>query len=162
MKFYSDLTKKIYDTAEELEAAEAELKKAEEEKANKTAVRKKDASKVEDAFKLRNQARRNYNKQIVKLRKEYGEALAKIKEEFNKGVDEANKIKNEAEEAYDAAFKEFTGKYKDYHLTLRDGDNVVTISSEKNTLPEIFGLKEIDFTKEFNTIFDNLLNLWKF
>lgn len=154
MKFYSDLTKKIYKTAEELEAAEAELKKAEEEKTNKAAARKKDASKVEDAFKLRNQARRDYNKQIVKLRKEYGEALAKIKEEFNKGVDEANKIKNEAEEVYDAALKEFTGKYPEgFHLTLKANGAEENIEFQAKEFFDPF-----DTEKNILTILDKFLN----
>jgi len=51
MKFYSELTKKIYDSAEELDKAEKQVAAAEKAKQKKEAERKARAKEVQDAFK---------------------------------------------------------------------------------------------------------------
>ena len=52
MKYYSELTKKVYDTEEQLVEAEHKLALANEEKDKKAAQKKEDAKKVTDAFKV--------------------------------------------------------------------------------------------------------------
>ena len=72
MKYYSDKTKKIYDTVEQLQAAEkkyddahaAEIKKAEE--------RKRRADEIAAARKDLQNAQKKYNELVNKFIKDYG------------------------------------------------------------------------------------------
>lgn len=76
MRFYSDITKKIYDTEKELTDAEVEVqtaelaKKAAEEKKN--AERKARAAAVDAAYKALVDARKSYNKLLTDFCKDYG------------------------------------------------------------------------------------------
>lgn len=131
MKFYSEVTKKLYETEEELNKAENAVKEAEAKKAEAAKNKKEEAKVVEDAFKARNAARIEYNTKVVAARKAYNETLAAAKKAFNEAVADATKVKDTAEEAYNTALKEFTAKHPEgYHMTLKDGDNVMTISSQ--------------------------------
>ena len=154
MKYYSELTKKIYDTEKELIAAEKAIKEAEAKKAEAAKNKKADAAKVEDAFKVRNAARRAYNEAIVQLKKDYNTALAEAKKAFEDAVAEAVKVKDIAEDSYNKALKEFTDKHPEgYHVTLKDGDNVVTLSNSSDKVSDgIF--------KEYNNLLDSLLKFW--
>jgi seryl-tRNA synthetase len=154
MKYYSDITKKLYETEADLKAAEKAVKEAEEQKAEAAKAKKEDASKVEDAFKARNAARREYNTKLVEARKIYNDAIIAAKRAFNETLTTATDAKDKAEEAYNTALKEFTAKYESYHMTLKDGDNVVTISNASDKNFETMG-------KEFNSFLDSLLNIWK-
>ena len=69
MKFYSEQTKKFYDS--EKECAEAEEKYL-TEKTNKAAARKADAEKVEKAFSELKAARENFNTALSDFCKKYG------------------------------------------------------------------------------------------
>lgn len=131
MKFYSEVTKKIYNTEDELTTAEKAVADAEAKKAEAAKAKKADATVVEDAFKARNAARREYNTKVVAARKAYNETVAAAKKAFNEAVADATKVKDTAEEAYNTALKTFTEKHPEgYHMTLRDGDNVMTISGQ--------------------------------
>ena len=154
MKFYSEKLKKLFDTEKELVAAEKVVD--EENQKNKLASeqKKEEASKVEDAFKARNAARREYNTKLVEARKIYNDAIIAAKRTFNETLTSATEAKDKAEEAYNVALKEFTAKYESYHMTLKDGDNVVTISNASDKNFETMG-------KEFNSFLDSLLNIWK-
>ena len=138
------LQKKQKRDLEATKAKNAELAKA----------KKQEASKVEDAFKARNAARREYNTKLVEARKIYNDAIIAAKKAFNETLTSATDAKDKAEEAYNTALKEFTAKYESYHMTLKDGDNVVTISNASDKNFETMG-------KEFNSFLDSLLNIWK-
>lgn len=55
MKYYSEKTKKLYDTTEEVVNAEKELEAAEQKKQELVAKRKERAKEVEDAFAAANE-----------------------------------------------------------------------------------------------------------
>ena len=61
MKYYSELTKKVYDTEEQLVEAEHKLALVNEEKDKKAAQKKEDAKKVTDAFKNAQDMYENYH-----------------------------------------------------------------------------------------------------
>ena len=76
MKIYSEELKKLFDTVEECEKAEAAHRKAEEEKKaaeqKKAENRKARAKEVEDALKAAAEARANYEKLLAAFCKDYG------------------------------------------------------------------------------------------
>lgn len=154
MKFYSEKLKKLFDTEKDLVAAEKVVDEENEKKKLASEQKKEEASKVEDAFKARNAARREYNTKLVEARKIYNDAIITAKKTFNETLTSATEAKDKAEEAYNVALKEFTAKYESYHMTLKDGDNVVTISNASDKNFETMG-------KEFNSFLDSLLNIWK-
>ena len=80
VKFYSDVTKKVYDN-------EDECKKAEEALTNRTAARKEDAEKVEVAHKQYVEARKIYENTLSEFCKKYGAYHKTITE---KDLDELN------------------------------------------------------------------------
>lgn len=65
MKYYSEVTKNMYDSVDELENAEKAL-------SNKTAERKKDAAEVESAYNALIDARKNYNRVLEKFCEKHG------------------------------------------------------------------------------------------
>jgi regulator of protease activity HflC (stomatin/prohibitin superfamily) len=154
MKYYSEKLKKLFDTESELTVAEKVVDEENEKKKLASEQKKEEASKVEDAFKARNAARREYNTKLVEARKIYNDAIIAAKRAFNETLTTATDAKDKAEEAYNTALKEFTAKYESYHMTLKDGDNVVTISNASDKNFETMG-------KEFNSFLDSLLNIWK-
>lgn len=154
MKFYSEKLKKLFDTEKELVAAEKVVDEENQKKKLASEQKKEEANKVEDAFKARNAARREYNTKLVEARKIYNDAIIAAKKAFNETLTTATDAKDKAEEAYNTALKEFTAKYESYHMTLKDGDNVVTISNASDKNFETMG-------KEFNSFLDSLLNIWK-
>lgn len=154
MKFYSEKLNKLFETEKELIAAEKELADKEAKKAEAAKEKKAEALKVEEAFKARNAARRTYNDRIVEAKKVYNTILEEAKKAFNDAVTAATKEKDAAEKIYDAALKEFTTKHPEgYHMTLKDGDNVVTISSQGEAISNI--------AKEYNQLLDLIFGLWK-
>lgn len=151
MKFYSEVTKKLYESEEELNAAEKAVADENAKKAEATKAKKADALKVEEAFKANNTAKREYNAKVLAARKMYNESVTAAKKAFDEAVTDANEAKDIAEKHYDKMLKEFTDKHPEgYHLTLKDGDNVVTISSNTNVLND-------SFNKEYNNLIDYML-----
>lgn len=65
MKYYSDLTKKLYDTEKDLQKAEIELTKSKADRAEK-------AKEVTEAIKAANEATKKANKMLSDFVKEYG------------------------------------------------------------------------------------------
>ena len=153
MKYYSDVTKKLYNTEDELKAAEKVVTAELAKKELATKEKKADAKVVEDAFKARNAARRDYNTKVVEARKAYNTALVEAKKAFDAAVTEATTAKDKAEEAYNVALKEFTNKHESYHMTLKDGDNVMTISNASDKTYE-------NISREYNNLIDTILNIW--
>ena len=68
MKYYSELTKQLYETEKEAIAAEKKLEAEKAEAAKKASAKKAEANKVEEAFKARNAARREYNSKVMEAK----------------------------------------------------------------------------------------------
>lgn len=127
--YYSKILNKPFDSLDELKAAEDEFNKAEEEKKAKSLAKKEDAQKVEEAFKNLNSVKQSYNEERAKILSEYYEALKSAKEEYNNKLDAISQKVDEAEKVYDNALKEFNDAHPEgFHITLKDGDNVVSMS----------------------------------
>ena len=65
MKYYSDVTKKLYESVEDLKKAEAEL-------TDKATARKRDADKVEKAYNAYIEARKEYEKVLMDFCNKHG------------------------------------------------------------------------------------------
>ena len=153
MKFYSEVTKKLYDSEKELAAAEKAVADAEIKKAEAAKAKKADAAKVEEAFKANNAAKREYNTKVIAARKMYNESIAAAKKAFDAAVTDAATTLNTAEEVYDKVLKDFIAKHPEgYHLTLKDGDNVATYSSNVENVNNLF--------KDYNNLLDTILKIW--
>lgn len=72
MKYYSELTKKVYDSPKEVEAAEAEIKAAEERKAKLQEKRADRAKEIEAAYKDIINAQKKYSDLVDAFVKDYG------------------------------------------------------------------------------------------
>ena len=158
MKYYSDTLDKLFETEKELEDAE---KADAEEKAKKEEAKlavKKESSEVEDAFKARNVARKAYNEKLVEARKTYNAAFREAKDEFEADLKESTEALEKAEADYDTKLKAFQKAHPEgYRLSLKDGDNVVTYTSN----PIEYQIKDI--SKEFDDmldLFSDLLRRW--
>lgn len=144
MRYYSEKLDRLFDNEKDLINEENAAEKAAAEKTKKAEAKKAEAKVVEDAFKARNAARTEYNKNVAEAKKIYTESLQALRTTFDETVTAENKKLDAAEKAYDTALKEFTDKHGSYHMTLRDGDNVLTLHSDN---------KAFDFTNAFK-IFD--------
>lgn len=146
--FYSKILSKPFDTLEELQKAEEDYRKEQEEKEAKIVAKKNDASKVEEAFKTLNAAKRTSNEKIREAKAEFQKIYSEAKSKYTEIVNAANAEIEDAEADYSAALREFTDKHPEgYHVTLKDGDNVTTISRSAS-----FDLLK-DFDELFNFIF---------
>ena len=153
MKFYSEVTKKLYETEEDLKIAEKAVADEKAKKEEAALAKKTDAKKVEDAFKVRNDAKREYNTKVIAARKMYNDTIANAKKAFDDAVTDAATTLNTAEEVYDKVLKDFIAKHPEgYHLTLKDGDNVVTYSSAVDNANTII--------KDYNDLLDYILKIW--
>ena len=158
MKEWADTLDKRGETEKELEDAE---KADAEEKAKKEEAKlvvKKESSEVEDAFKARNAARKAYNEKLVEARKTYNAVLRKAKDEFEASLKESTEALEKAEADYDNKLKAFQKAHPEgYRLSLKDGDNVVTYTSN----PIEYQVKDI--SKEFDDmldLFSDFLRRW--
>lgn len=156
MKYYSELTKQLYETEKEAIAAEKKLEAEKAEAAKKASAKKAEANKVEEAFKARNVARREYNTKVMDARKAYNTALVEAKKAFDAAINDATAAKDKAEEVYNSALKEFTDKHPEgYHMTLKDGDNVITLSRSSD--------KQLEkVSKEYNDFIDTFVKFFNF
>lgn len=134
--FYSKPLKQVFDTLEELKTAEAKHFGELKAKEDKAAQKKADAKKVEEAFKALNAARKAFKDDMAQLTKEYSDELTRIKNAFEHGKKDIHGSLAAAEDAYNTALKEFTSKYDQYHVTLKDGDFETTISGSRNVQPK--------------------------
>lgn len=156
--YYSKLLNKPFDSVGELREAEAAYHAAQKAKEDKAAQKKADAQKVEDAFKAMNAARREYKEKLTQLTKEYSEELTNLKKAFELGKKDIHDAMAAAEDAYNAALKEFTSKYDQYHVTLKDGDFETTISGSRSKVqetkkPEIKDPSQINLMNIFDLFF---------
>ena len=152
MKYYSEKLDKIFDTQEALTEAEEKHEAEQAKKAEAKALVAKESAEVNDAFKARNAARKAYNESLINARKAYSEALQKARDEFEASLDESTKALKEAEEDYDTKLKAFQKAHPEgYHLTLKDGDNVVTYTGH---------LTDDRYNKSLARDFDEINNLF--
>lgn len=141
--YYSKLLKEPFDTLEELQEAEEAYYAKQKAKEDAAAQKKADALKVGEAFKALNAARKEYKEDLTQLTKEYAESLDNLKKAFELGKKDIHNKLAEAEEAFQAAHKEFADKYPEgYHLTLKDGDFETTI--EKQPSEDVAPKKAVD------------------
>lgn len=149
--FYSKVLNKPFDTVEELTIAEDAYFAEQKAKEDKTTQKKVDAQKVEDAFKALNAARKTYKEDLSTLTQEYCDSLTDLKKAFELGKKDISSKLATAEEEYSAALKEFTDKYNQYHLSLRDGDFETTISGS-TTQSET--KEDVDLLNLFDLLFN--------
>ena len=157
MKYFSEILNKNFDTEEDSVKDEKEHAEAEAKKAEAKALVKKESEEVEKAFKVRNEARRAYNVKLVEARKAYNKALVEARDEFEKSLKENSEALDVAEKDYDTKLCEFQKAHPEgYHITLKDGDNVITLTSNNQvSFPDI--------NKQFDDILDlfsNVLKRW--
>lgn len=132
--FYSKVLQKPFDTLVELAEAEAKFFEAENAKRKASEAKKADANRVEDAFKKLNAAKRAYNEDVLTAKKTYLAEVGAAKEKLNARLVACEDALFDANKKYDEALKEFTKAHPEgYHVTLRDDDNVVTISSKSDS-----------------------------
>ena len=163
MKFYSETLDKMFDSAEALQEAETQAAKKEAAKKKASEEKKAEAKKVEDAFKNLNAAKRTYNTNVLELKKQFNQELTDFREklsEINKKHEDAMaaeaQLRDKAEAEYKAALDEFIAKHPEgYHMTLKDGDHVLTISSSsteaKDLVDQLFNPKS--FWDEWMKVF---------
>ena len=128
--FYSKKLQKPFDTLDELIAAEEEVALAEAKKAETATQKKADASKVEEAFKEMNAAKKAFNTTVDEASKIYAEEMKAAKDKYVTTVDQAEVAYLEAEKKYKENLKAFSDKYGNFHMTLKDGDVVTSISQQ--------------------------------
>ena len=150
MRFYSDELQKVFDTEEELKAAEAEAKQAAEKKALQAKEKKDEAAKIEELFAAKNTARKKFSEELVALRNEYNKAVREARAEFDSKVAEITKARDEAEAKFNQAVSDFVKKHPEgYHMTLKDGNNVTSFSGTGyNDLLNLYKER----TKEFDDL----------
>lgn len=128
--YYSKILKEPFDTKEALKEAEEAYFEKQKAKEAAAAQKKADAQKVEDAFKALNAARKEYKEKLTQLTTEYAESLDNLKKAYELGKKDITNKLAEAEADFSAAHKEFTDKYENYHMTLKDGDFETTFSKQ--------------------------------
>ena len=127
--YFSKLLNKPFDTVDDLIAAEKAEIEARNEKLKKSEDKKADAKKVEDAFKAANAAKKVYEGEVLEAEKACAKIIADARAAYAQAVAASRKKVEVAEKAYSEAVKEFTAKHPEgYHMTLRDGDTVTSIS----------------------------------
>ena len=150
MKYYSEKLDKVFDTEAELTTAEEADAKAKAEKEEAKALVKKESEEVQEAFKARNAARRDYNEKLVASRKAYNEVLKKAKEEFESSLKESTEALNSAETEYDEKLRAFQKAHPEgYRICLKDGDNVVTLTSNP-----------IEYSRSLSADLDDMLSMF--
>lgn len=72
MKYFSEKTKKIYNSVSDLEKAETKFLKKQEEEEKKKNLRATRAKEVETAMREASEAREKANKLLIEFNKDYG------------------------------------------------------------------------------------------
>ena len=158
--FYSKPLKQVFDSLDELRAAEAKHFAELKAKEDKAAFKKADAKKVEDAFKALNLARKNYKEDLTQLTQEYSESLANTKKAFEVGKADIQSKLAAAEDAYAKELKKFIAAHPEgYHVTLRDGDFETTISGSQSVANKKDVKNNEKLEKKENTDLLNLFDL---
>ena len=149
--FYSKKLQKPFDTLEELLKAEEVAELEARKKAEVAAAKKADATKVEEAFKKVNEAKKIMNETIDTASKTYAEEMKSAKDKYIATVDQAEQAYILAEKEYKERLSEFSKAHGNFHMTLKDGDNVITLHSDN---------KSLDFSNAFK-MFDLMDSIFK-
>jgi hypothetical protein len=139
--FYSKKLQKPFDTLEELLKAEEAAELEARAKAEAAAAKKADANKVEEAFKKVNEAKKIMNETIDVASKTYAEEMKAAKDKYIATVDQAEIAYLTAEKEYKEKLSEFSKAHGNFHMTLKDGDVVSTVSRQQSS--------EVDPATEF-------------
>lgn len=130
-KVYSMKLDTLFDSVEELTAAEEKAREAEETKKSLSEQRKTDAEKVKEAYLACKASKKAYNKNLIELRKEYNDVVQQAKSRYNKDVEALAATVNKATEDYNNLLAEFNKKYPGgFHLTLKETDDGVEVKVE--------------------------------
>lgn len=152
--YYSKVLNKPFDTLEELCKEEQEFLAVEEAKKQAAEQRKSDAANVEKAFKELNVAKRTYNEITAKAYSDYLEKAKALEEEYNTTLKNANNELADKQDLYNKTLKAFINAHPEgYHLTLKDGDNVVTYNAGQVNKAADQEQAIIDVMKLFRNIF---------
>ena len=157
--YYSKVLKEPFNSIDELMEAEEAYYAKLKAKEDKAAEKKADATKVEEAFKKLNAARKAYKEDLNEVTKVYSEGLVALKAKFEESCKAIKDAFAEAEANYKKALKDFTSKYPEgYHLTLKDGDFETTISSQTSGSNKATINKAAYDSKRIADIFDLIFN----
>lgn len=149
--FYSNILNKKFDSLEELEKAESNYKKEIEAKEKISAEKKADADKVQKAFCNYNLAKKEYNEELISANKDYCKIISDAKKAFSERKKNAENKLKDAETAYNKNLKDFIEKHPEgYHVTLKDGDNIMTLSHSKTN-------EDTDIWKTFVDMFNSFI-----
>lgn len=135
MKYYSDTTNKVYDTVEELEAAEKELAEA----------REKEAKAKAEAEEKRAQALAEAKAKKEALAQERGERAKEVED----AIKELNDLRKECAERIETKQQEvnklvdaFVKDYKYFHMSYKSSEDMPSFAITS-------------FMKPFNSMFDS-------
>lgn len=156
-KVYSVVLNTLFDSVEELTAAEEEARKAEEAKKSLSEQRKTDAEKVKEAYLACRASKKAYNKNLIELRKEYNDAVQLAKSRYNEKVETLATTVNKAAEDYNNLLAEFNKKYPGgFHLTLKETDEGVEVKVEERKETEDLA----DPVEFLNRLIANFYKFW--
>ena len=156
-KVYSVVLNTLFDSVEELTAAEEEARKAEEAKKSLSEQRKTDAEKVKEAYLACRESKKAYNKNLIELRKEYNDAVQLAKSRYNEKVETLATTVNKAAEDYNNLLAEFNKKYPGgFHLTLKETDEGVEVKVEERKETE----DSADPVEFLNRLIANFYKFW--
>lgn len=156
-KVYSVVLDTLFDSVEELIAAEEKARKAEEAKKSLSEQRKADAEKVKEAYLACKASKKAYNKNLIELRKEYNDAVQLAKSRYNKDVEDLAATVNKATEDYNNLLAEFNKKYPGgFHLTLKETDDGVEVKVEERKETE----DSVDPVEFLNRLIANFYKFW--
>lgn len=156
-KVYSVVLNTLFDSVEELTAAEEEARKAEEAKKSLSEQRKSDAEKVKEAYLACKASKKAYNKNLIELRKEYNDAVQLAKSRYNEKVETLATTVNKATEDYNNLLADFNKKYPGgFHLTLKETDEGVEVKVEERKETE----DSADPVEFLNRLIANFYKFW--
>ena len=171
MKYYSEILKKNFDTAEACEEAEAkiqnQLAKKEAEKAVAENNRKEAATKVEEAFAKASQIRKSNKdkrtliyEELTKINNKYNEQIKAIEENRKKEKQELElqykdldkEDRQSLEEAY-GILRDFCKKYGTYHYSVN--------AEGADLFPMLLGFGQVEKVNNmFDSMFGDFFNLF--
>lgn len=149
MKFYSDLTKKPYDTEKECLAAEAEYKKEQAAKEAKQSSISKEKRELSKAIEDANDKLKEANKLYEVAQSKAKDLLEKSNKEIKEILDNASKVVKEAQERKLNALIAFNKKFGTYTTTITGEE----AAEEFNDIVE-----KIDKAFSCTDMFKNLLS----
>ena len=171
MKYYSEILKKNFYTAEACEEAEAkiqnQLAKKEAEKAVAENNRKEAATKVEEAFAKASQIRKSNKdkraliyEELTKINNKYNEQIKAIEEDRKKEKQELElqykdldkEDRQSLEEAY-GILRDFCKKYGTYHYSVN--------AEGADLFPMLLGFGQVEKVNNmFDSMFGDFFNLF--